>query len=168
MNEFEGNMSLIIAKESGIIPDIIQLSPDTNKAYEYLIEKVLYTPFRKSEFREKVRDSYMEVQRIYSEENGEYFVPSQYNVADYIDEENAQIILHFLEEMGEFDSEQSDTILAMYTNELSYIMPSLVSTELDRLGIPYINNEFELGLITKRTTMFRLNPAQTILINSLL
>lgn len=85
----------------------------------------------KENFRERVKEFYC----FLLQQEGEDFMPSQYSIADAIDEENYSIINIYLKDMGLLYLESD--IITLYQQNISQELPYKVMEVLEHYGLPF-------------------------------
>lgn len=132
----------------------LEYSTEAIKKFDYLVESnKLISPSNWHEFCKTVKDFYVMLTK-----EGEDFIPSQYSIADAIDEENYNIINKFLDScnLGYLEND----INLLYTEILCQELPYKVMEVLDNYGIKY-----RVCNLTQTSNMFgfKCNPAQLTL-----
>lgn len=173
-DEFDDKINLIIHKDKSKIfvmdnKNITAIPKNVIDLYEYILSTRVYSPVNSKEFKSKVRATYIEIQHEFCDSMSDFFLPSCEMIAERIDDENDSIIRLFLEQYENVTEEQIESIVSMYINEVSFILPEAVKYLLDIDGFPYLNSENTISLhCDKILTLQKFSPEQVFIIKSLI
>lgn len=134
------------------------------RAYEYILNRYLYTMLDPVRFSAKVKESYHEVKGSYSfNSNSEIdeFIPSIYSVAEWIDDENIIMLREYLKNE---DRDDIESIVATYIKEVSPFMHNWVEVVFDGEKIPYMKVE---TMLSKFIESVNIDKYQQILLPNL-
>jgi hypothetical protein len=143
MNEFEDDIAIINMVSKVIRPCSNPVSPMVQNSYKYLVEKHLLTPYDMQRLKQRVRDIYCDRLLVNEDEPG--YIPDAYEIADFINEENMEIIRDFYKNYM-YSCDEIENIIGNYIHNVGYGMEDWVMQALMEDGMAFSRGLSELSL----------------------
>ncbi|MCX8074135.1 MAG: hypothetical protein N2749_00925 [Clostridia bacterium] len=160
MNEFEDRLALIQIIGKAISPVNYPVPTMVQDSFLMLLDRYMCTPYNMARLKERVLEIYQDRMLAYKNEYG--YIPDVYEIADFIDEENMEIIRDFYSSY-QYTSDEIDIILGNYIHGISYGLSDIVTQILLEQGLPFIKGLSELSLKPSKKDLDSMYKPQIIM-----